>query len=254
MQFMDYLHSQVHNLRVSKIAPSCREAWPAGGCILLPARIMRAARILPYEKIHVDNLNTGGRFAAHAVDGGGADAVVALGPAARLCGKGDRLSVTVYRQMQAGGSLPQWRFVRCKGKRNEIGDKSNGAAGTFFDDISAGSLDSDSGDDEVYAHARDLVAAGFRLSEPRRGVVRIEYETADIRQHGKAFELSQHLYDYAVPSMNASGVLVGADGNQRGLWWELDAEAVDLSGIVRLPPRPYRRAEWMCEGLAEEFC
>ena len=254
MQFMDYLHSQVHNLRVSKTAPSCREAWPAGGCMLLPARIMRAARILPYEKIHVDNLNTGGRFAAHAVDGGGADVVVALGPAARLCGKGDRLSVTVYRQMQAGGSLPQWRFVRCKGKRNEIGGKSNGVAGIFFDDIPAGSLDSDPGDDEVYAHARDLVAAGFRLSEPMRGVVRIEYEAADLKLHGKASELSQHLHDYAVPSADASGVLVGADGNPRGLWWVLDAEAVDLSGIVRLPPRPYGRDEWMCEGLAEEFC
>ena len=254
MQFMDYLHSQVHNLRVSKTAPSCREAWPAGGCILLPARIMRAARILPYEKIHVDNLNTGGRFVAHAVDGGAADAVVALGPAARLCGKGDRLSVTVYRQMQAGGSLPQWRFVRCKGKRNEIGGKSNGVAGIFFDDIPAGSLDSDPGDDEVYAHARDLVAAGFRLSEPVRGVVRIEYEAADLKLPGKASELAQHLYDYAVPSADASGVLVGADGNPRGLWWVLDAEAVDLSGIVRLPPRPYRMAEWMCEGLAEELC
>lgn len=254
MQFMDYLHSQIHNLRVSKTASNCREAWPAGGCILLPARIMRAARILPYEKIHVDNLNTGGRFVAHAIDGGGADAVVALGPAARLCGKNDRLSVTVFRQMQAGGSLPQWRFVRCKGRRNEIGDKSNGVAGIFFDDIPAGSIDIDPGDDTVFVHARDLVAAGFRLSKPIRGVVRIEYETADLELRGKALELAQHLYDYAGLSTDVHGVLVGADGNPRGLWWALDAEAVDLSGIVRFPPHPYRRDEWMCEGFAEEFC
>ena len=253
MQLMDYLHSQIHNLRVSKTAPSCREAWPAGGCILLPARIMKAARILPYEKIHVDNLSAGGRFVAHAVAGVRADAVVALGSAAHLCGKGDRLSVTVYRQMQAGGSLPQWRFVRCKGKRNEIDDKSNGVAGIFFDDIPAGSISENPGDETIFAHARDLVAAGFRLNKPIRGVVRIEYETADLKLRGRAHELSQYLADYVGLSEN-SGVLMGSDGKPRGWWWRLDAEAVDLSGIVRLSPRSYRRDKWMCEGLAGELC
>lgn len=253
MQFMDCLHSQIHNLRVSRTALSCEEAWPAGGCLLLPARIMRAAGILPYEKIRVDNLSAGGRFAAHAVVGVGADAVVALGPVARLCGKGDRLSVTVFRQMRAGGSLPQWRFVRCRGRRNKIDDRSNGTAGVFFDDIPADSIDLEPGDDTVFVHARDLIAAGFRLSGPMRGVVRVEYETADLKLRGRAHELSQYLEDYVGLSENA-GALLGADGKPRGWWWVLDAEAVDLSGIVRLPPRSHRRDEWICEGLAEGFC
>ena len=254
MQFMDYLHSQIHNLRVSKTALSCREAWPVGGCILLPARIMKATRILPYEKIHVDNLSAGGRFVAHVVAGVRADAVVALGSAAHLCGKGDRLSVTVYRQMQAGGSLPQWRFIRCKGRRNKIDDKSNGTAGVFFDDNPAESTDFEPGDDTIFVHARDLIAAGFRLSRPIRGVVRIEYEAADFKLHGKAFELSQHLYEYVGMSAEVSGALMGSDGKPRGLWWTLDAEAVDLSGIVRLPPRSYWRDEWMCEDIVGGLC
>lgn len=253
MQFMDYLHAQIHNLRVSKATLSCGEAWPAGGCVLLPERIMRAGCILPYEKIHVDNLSAGGRFAAHAVAGISADAVVALGPVARLCGKGDRLSVAVFRQMQAGGSMPQWRFIRCKGRRNKIDDKSNGTAGVFSDDITAEPPGGDPGDDTIFVHARDLIAAGFRLSRSIRGVVRIEYEAADFKLHGKAFELSQRLYEYVGLSADVSGALMGSDGKPRGLWWTLDAEAVDLSGIVRLPPR-YRRDEWMCEGLAEGFC
>ena len=251
MQFMDYLHAQIHNLRVSKTAPDCREAWPAGGSILLPERIMRAARILPYEKVRVDNLSAGGRFVAHAIAGGSDDAVVALGPAARLCGKNDRLCVTVFRQMQAGGSLPQWRFVRCKGRRNKIGSSSNGVAGVFFDDIPNGSIDIDPGDDQVFVHARDLVAAGFRLSGPVRGVVRVEYETGSLPLRGRAHELSQYLYDFVGMDERLSGALAGPDDKPRGLWWELDAEAVDMSGIVRLPARPCGKDEWMCAGLAE---
>ena len=235
MQLVNHLHSQICNLRVSEAALGNRGSWPVSRALLVPARIMEAAGLFPREKVHVVNMSAGFRLAAYAADSGCDDAVITCGAVADLCKANDRLFVTAFLQARAWDGVPQWRFVRCKGKRNRIVESSGGPVWMLRDAaVPAETAESDpaGSEEEVFVRARELISAGFRLDDSMRGFVRAEYATADLRMHGRARELRQRLDDYVGTSEDVSGVLMEPDGSgPRGLWWELEDQAIDMSGV-----------------------
>jgi aspartate 1-decarboxylase len=71
------------------------------GSITLDPVLMAAADILPYEQVHVLDINNGARLTTYAIEGtSGAGEVVLNGAAARLVNVGDLVIVLTYGQFQ----------------------------------------------------------------------------------------------------------------------------------------------------------
>lgn len=69
------------------------------GSITIDTRLMEAADILPFEQVHVLNLNNGARFETYAIEGEKGE-ICLNGAAARLAIKGDLVIILTYRQME----------------------------------------------------------------------------------------------------------------------------------------------------------
>jgi aspartate 1-decarboxylase len=70
------------------------------GSITLDPELMEAADILPYEQVHVVDVNNGARLVTYAIEGiRGAGEVVLNGAAARLVNTGDIVIVISYRDV-----------------------------------------------------------------------------------------------------------------------------------------------------------
>ncbi len=64
-----------------------------GSCTIDPT-LMKAANIVPYEWLHVVNVNTGSRFQTYAIPGEASSGIIALnGAAARLGHPGDKVII-----------------------------------------------------------------------------------------------------------------------------------------------------------------
>jgi aspartate 1-decarboxylase len=69
------------------------------GSLTVDADLMKAADLLPHEKVHVVNVNTGARFETYAIEGeAGSGVICANGAAARLVQPGDLVIVISYGQ------------------------------------------------------------------------------------------------------------------------------------------------------------
>jgi aspartate 1-decarboxylase len=67
------------------------------GSITIDSKLMKAADILPYEQVHVLNINNGARFTTYAIKGGEGSGEICLnGAAARLGVKGDLVIILTY--------------------------------------------------------------------------------------------------------------------------------------------------------------
>ena len=67
------------------------------GSITIDSRLMKAADIIPYEQVHVLNLNNGARFTTYAIKGEeGSGEICINGAAARQCVKGDLVIILTY--------------------------------------------------------------------------------------------------------------------------------------------------------------
>ena len=67
------------------------------GSISIDTVLMEAADILPYEKVHVLNIENGARFETYAVEGErGSGEIGVLGAAARLVSVGDKVIILAY--------------------------------------------------------------------------------------------------------------------------------------------------------------
>ncbi len=67
------------------------------GSITIDPLLMEAADILPYEMVHVLDINNGARFQTYAIEGeAGSGAIVINGAAARLVLKGDIVIILSY--------------------------------------------------------------------------------------------------------------------------------------------------------------
>lgn len=70
------------------------------GSITLDGALMDAAGILPFEQVHVLNINNGARLQTYAIEGERGSGVVCVnGAAARLVQPGDVVIILAYEQM-----------------------------------------------------------------------------------------------------------------------------------------------------------
>ncbi len=71
------------------------------GSLTIDADLMKAANILPYEKVDVVNITTGARFSTYAIEGKAGSGEMCLnGGAARLGHVGDLLIVITYAHVK----------------------------------------------------------------------------------------------------------------------------------------------------------
>jgi aspartate 1-decarboxylase len=70
------------------------------GSITIDSDLMKAADILPYEKVHVVDIDNGARLETYAIEGpSGSGAIEMNGAAARLVAKGDLIIIMSYAQV-----------------------------------------------------------------------------------------------------------------------------------------------------------
>ena len=85
------LKSKIHRARVTGVRLDYE------GSITIDRELMREADILPYEQVHVLNLNNGARFSTYAIEGRAGGGQIELnGAAARLAVKGDIVIILAY--------------------------------------------------------------------------------------------------------------------------------------------------------------
>lgn len=71
------------------------------GSITVDTDLLKAADILPYEKVQIVNVNNGQRFETYTLEGEAGSGVICLnGPAARLGAVGDEIIIITYTHLQ----------------------------------------------------------------------------------------------------------------------------------------------------------
>ncbi len=104
------------------------------GSISIDKDLMEAADILPYEMVHVLDVNNGARFQTYAIEGRrGSGDIVLNGAAARLVAKGDVviiLSYCVLSDEEARQMQPTLVYVD---ERNSIREQKTGNNGHTAD-------------------------------------------------------------------------------------------------------------------------
>jgi aspartate 1-decarboxylase len=70
------------------------------GSITIDVDLLKAADILPYERVEILNVNNGARFSTYAIEGNpGAGDICLNGAAARLASKGDIVIILTYQEV-----------------------------------------------------------------------------------------------------------------------------------------------------------
>ena len=97
------------------------------GSITIDKKLMEEADILPYEQVHVLNINNGARFATYAIEGNEGSGEICLnGAAARLAVIGDTVIILSYCHVsdeEAHSFTPKIVHVNAKNAIiKEIGD------------------------------------------------------------------------------------------------------------------------------------
>jgi aspartate 1-decarboxylase len=69
------------------------------GSITIDRNLMKAADILPYEQVHVVDVNNGGRLVTYAIEGESGE-ICLNGAAARLVHKGDTVIILSYTNVE----------------------------------------------------------------------------------------------------------------------------------------------------------
>jgi len=69
------------------------------GSISIDRKLMQAANILPYEQVHVLDVNNGSRLTTYAIEGESGE-ICLNGAAARLVNKGDIVIILTYADYQ----------------------------------------------------------------------------------------------------------------------------------------------------------
>ncbi len=87
------LSSKIHRARVTDANVDYE------GSITIDRKLMEAADILPYEQVHVLNINNGARFTTYAIEGEKGE-ICLNGAAARLAIKGDIVIILSYSNVE----------------------------------------------------------------------------------------------------------------------------------------------------------
>src|SRR5919106_470975 len=97
------------------------------GSITIDTDLMMAADILPYEKVHVVDIDNGARLETYAIEGAaGSGAIEMNGAAARLVHTGDRIIIMSYAQVdeaEARRLRPSVVLVDDRNRPTSIGDE-----------------------------------------------------------------------------------------------------------------------------------
>jgi len=89
------LKSKIHRAHVTEVNIDYE------GSIAIDKRLMDEADILPYEQVHVLNVNNGARFETYAIEAEPDSGVISIrGAAARLAAVGDIVIILAYCQLQ----------------------------------------------------------------------------------------------------------------------------------------------------------
>ena len=91
------------------------------GSITIDQKLLKAADILPYEQVHVLDVDNGQRVVTYAIEGrAGSGEVCVNGAAARLVNKGDKVIILTYHTVESASALHlKPRLVYLNGQ-NEI--------------------------------------------------------------------------------------------------------------------------------------
>ena len=96
------------------------------GSITLDRELMEAAKLLPYERVQVLNVNAGTRLETYTIPAPPGSRTVCLnGPAARLVAPGDQVIVIAYADMtpeEAAGHRPRVVLVDADNNPTEVLD------------------------------------------------------------------------------------------------------------------------------------
>ena len=89
------LKSKIHRAHVTKVNIDYE------GSISIDRRLMEEADILPYEQVHVLNINNGARFTTYAIEAEPDSGEIGIkGAAARLVAVGDTVIILSYCQVK----------------------------------------------------------------------------------------------------------------------------------------------------------
>ena len=91
------------------------------GSVTLDAQLMKAADLLPYEQVHVVDVDNGARIVTYCIEGpAGSGTVCINGAAARLITRGDRVIIISYAQLAPAELEAFAPKVVLLGERNHI--------------------------------------------------------------------------------------------------------------------------------------
>ena len=107
--FLKMLKSKIHRARVTGVRLDYE------GSVTIDPALLQAADIVPYEQVHVLNINTGARFTTYAIAGSPGEGQIELnGAAARLAAKGDTVIILTYTTVddeEATSFMPRLVYV-----------------------------------------------------------------------------------------------------------------------------------------------
>ena len=120
------LKSKIHRARVTE---TCIDYE---GSITVDARLMEEADILPYEQVHVLDINNGARFTTYAIEGkAGSGEICINGAAARLVNEGDLVIILTYCHVEdeeARNFKPKLVYVDANNAITKINKLANAIA------------------------------------------------------------------------------------------------------------------------------
>ncbi|MBI2852955.1 MAG: aspartate 1-decarboxylase [Chloroflexi bacterium] len=107
------LRSKIHRARVTDANIDYE------GSVTIDRTLMQEADILPYEQVHVLNVNNGARFTTYAIEGEKGEVCI-NGAAARLAAKGDIIIILAYSTVddeEARNFKPKLVYVDAKNSK-----------------------------------------------------------------------------------------------------------------------------------------
>ena len=100
MLMRSMLKSKIHRAKVT----DCNIDYE--GSISIDTQLLKAADILPYERVEILNINNGARFTTYAIEGTEGSGDICLnGAAARLASPGDTVIILTYQDVPDDAAL-----------------------------------------------------------------------------------------------------------------------------------------------------
>jgi aspartate 1-decarboxylase len=102
------------------------------GSVTIDSNLMRAADILPYEKVHIWNRTNGHRLETYALEGEAGSGVICVnGAAAHLARPGDMVIIATFAEAADEAEARAWRpiVVHVDGKNRIIPDRNDEVPG-----------------------------------------------------------------------------------------------------------------------------